>query len=813
MLSEKSEEIVTETVEGTPEKDSLSKEEEPASVDSTHTTSDEVDDTLTQEKRKPEQPIEGKDNKPRAASDGESVRESIRSHNRHKLNRELQEMQRVASTLFAQSHIGNVFIGQGQHLYNPEVKTQRIRFTSLAPDEIEKLTQVYLKPRTYDTAYKCLKENRWVILQGRPQVGKRASALYMAFELQGRTPDLHELSPETDLKKWIDSEDLNENRIYFIDSLTGVRAQELQAYDWRTLRNVLAEKRSYLVISVKEGVRFTTDMPSEVIHTWLPPEDARTLVRKHLLCHKISSDEAKKLLEDSTVADLIKGNLSPGQASLLAERLAAYQKGEISFLDEALKGFVVYDDKSIRDRLSVAKDDSERAFHIALAVFNGARYRSVEEATDRLALLLSPPSKKKKDENEDEEDSEVFNPFFEEDDRIERAQAELAKEYPSEDSILAVEVVRFTDPAYQPALLSFVWRKFRRIRTLILEWLREYGRDLYSDMRMRTAATVAFLAQHEFETVVIEVLRPWAYEGVSLSRQTLGYTFASLIRIEQYSDATLALLRDWSRHGNVSLVWAAARAYGVIGPYYPREAMDRWLEILRRYNFIDRHVLESFRIIVDDKVRPLYQSLFDAINTFFILSLIQPKEDFVRIYKQIISSLRDWVDVDEEYLFAVLIAIPLFVELMALPIATKENEKQNEEDDKDGEIEKKDAKKGDEEMESEFAPALLVLIDACEPNDPCIQDLAWLLSVSIRTQVTRRLTVNVGLFNWVAYVNRDPYLYDALESILSALVQEEKFNHKRWHRELGRPLENWANYSKKPMRVARNLVKSLGIHR
>ncbi len=761
---------------------------------------------------KPEPPV-----KHSSQDKGVNIQEHIRSQNRRAINQEQWEWQQANSAFFDQSSIGNVFSSagtvhihqysrfqSGQQLYDAAVQTGHVSFSSVEDEEIQFLASVYVKPPgLYDKAYACLEKYHWVILRGRPQTGKRASAFFMAYHLRGGVPDLHRLSAEINLKEWASGKDLTENRIYFIEGLSSVWAQKFHAFEWELLGKTLIEKNCYLIISARESVRFhDEDMPGERVYTWLPPDNVRMLVEKYLRYYGVSETTMQELFDQPAVVALLNTHLPPGRARILAERLNQYATGEVATLEEALRGFTVYDDETIRGLLGTALDDEERAFRIALAVFSGLRYRTVEDAAAQLFALLVPTETRTKKEEPVALPS-LFDTYV--DEKLERAQAKLIMDYPTNSSLVPVEIVRLDDAAYQPALLSFMWRKFTKTRPNLLSWLYEQGSSPYREVRMRAAAAVAFLAQLEFETVVSQVLFRWAVESdrekSRLCRATLSYTFASLASTEQFTDPALELLRHWSQSSNRQLVWAAARAYGVVGQFYPREAMERWLDILIRFKFVERHIeryiLESLRIIVEEPLRPLFDSISDAISTFFVLPLTLPREEFGRIYKQIITSLREWVDVENQHLFSILISLPLFLGLMHISITDEESV-------------------GEESSKPEgvkFAPVLLVLANSFERDDPCLQDVAWLLSVAIRTPETRSQTINSGLYGWLSYVEEDPKLYPALKKVLRAVIKEDSFNHPRWHREIGRPFENWTRYAKNPLTVAGHLVEKLGLQR
>ncbi len=188
----------------------------------------------------------------------------------------------------------------------------------------------------------------------------------------------------------------------------------------------------------------------------------------------------------------------------------------------------------------------------------------------------------------------------------------------------------------------------------------------------------------------------------------------------------------------------------------------------------------------------LFDSLLDAVLTFFLTPLAWSTEQFQQVYRQLLASLREWVNQENQPTFAYFIGLPLFLLLTGLRVSGDNGN----------------------EAEEKYPPALLVLADAYEPHESCLHDLAWLLSEALRRKQTRAEVLS-QLQDWVRYVDEYPPLRPALWRVLQTLLREPTFQSAsyRWHGLLALSLWRWATLPRHPMPLAEELLDELELRR
>jgi hypothetical protein len=673
----------------------------------------------------------------------------------------------------------------GDPLYRPHDHAEPVWDVPLdEKDEVRRVVTVFVPPDGYDQAFARLRDDGLIILQGAAGSGKRAGAIRLLAEVRagGQSP-IRRLPADIDLRRWLKSNQQGEG-FYLIDGFLGARAGEMPAHVWGELADALHNGRSYLVICASPSVPFTADL---YIQAWPPPRDGAAVLRSHLRYAEM--DES--LAANPEVIKLLERQLPQATIYLMARRLKEVDDGRISLAD-ALRGLARNDETTAAEWFAGAANDDERALWLALAVFNGGRFRLAQDAARLLAGKIraefGPPGGDAS--SPDAPPPADKQSWFQVNYWRKRADVELRLEDDGGRLLLPTEVVRLGNPALPEGILRLLWHHRPDFRPVLLDWLAELGLSDQSETRVRAATTVALLASFEYETVYRQVFLRWVNANSAAARQSLAFALGTLTRTGQHVNATFVLLRNWAESREIPGVWAAARAYGVVGLAHPRAAMDGWLGILARYNYLEHYrISPTLRLsIIDPKLRPLFDSLFQAIASFFIATLEQPRADFVHAYTQIVTALRVELEAkDDDGLFT-LTCLILFLGLATLRVGVESAAG----DDADS-----------PPAQPRGAPALLVLVHFLDPDATAVDDLAWLLNRAIRAVETRKPLIAGALHDWLVYLEetQDSQLYDAFGRVLRALVRQPEFT-KRSGREIGFPFEQWAARRADPHRPA-----------
>lgn len=691
----------------------------------------------------------------------------------------------------------------GRHLYAAGEGPGPVWESGVDPDELRRVVAVFVEPPRprYAQALDCLSGNRLVIVRGPAGSGKSAAATRLAYDIHvRRRSELRGLSPDTDLRRWGQGERRGQGAVYLIDGLLGTRSSETPDHVWRELAGRLRDADAYLVIAASYQVTFAA-AARPYIQEWEPPADALAVLRNHLVFCEVSEVQMAELLAVPAVQTLLTQRPTPHHLYRIAARLKEYCDGLYDSPAEALRDLAISDEAAVAEWFRGARNDEERALWVALAVFNGSRFRLAQEAGELLAqgirAKFPPPA---------EAPPESAAPWFAaldlDQDWRTRAGVELRLEGYDGQHLVPAEVVRLRDPSLPQGVLRYLWGRLPSFRPVLLDWLTQLGAHRVSEVRIRAATAAALLAQFEYESVLRAVLEPWVGMNTPATRQSLAYALGSLALTEQYAEGTFVLLHNWATSSEKPRIWAATRAYGVLGPQYPRQAMDGWLGILARYDFRKHFQLSpTLRLsVIDPELQPLLDSLFQAIASFFVVALAQPRGEFVRIYSQIVAALRAWLEENDDEGLLTLTILALFLGLSYLRVG----------EDVLMESDSADADPAPT-FQGQGAPALLVLVHNLPPNAPVLDDLGWLFSRAIRAQPTRRATIVGTLHEWLTYLTtaHDEALYVALRRLLQCLLAQPSFAARRWRREVGLPLEQWAGRRINPLPPAGRLVGEL----
>ncbi len=673
--------------------------------------------------------------------------------------------------------------------YSGEIRRQPIQTAPVHEKEIARVWRVYERPANYQNALKGLRDNHLIILQGQPNIGKRTTAIYLAADMRltPETPEIHELPAEVDLVEHIKPENLTTGRYYLLEVLPTSRVKVLARKDWQMVASYLEKVGCYLIVCANREIQFPVDLPTSMICALEAPDiKPRELVIRHLQHFGNFSPQAiDDCLGKKKVAKLLDSQVTPDSVFQLAQRLAnflANDPDDETHLEEALRGFTAYAEANVQEWFEECGDDlEERAFRIALAVFDGARYSAVEAASRDLAQrlkLLQPASKP-------EGGTPSPSPFARKrSTRLERAHAHLDTIYVSSEysDRSEVEVIRFNDSAYRPALLKCLWKEYDDFREAFVAWLRDFDGIQIAAMRTRAATAVGVLAQLDFEGIRAKVLYPWARQQERLYRATLSHTLGKLVLDGQRTEEVLGLIHSWSQSKDEALVWAAVRAYALVGLCYPDKAMEHW-----------RNILEHADATMDFKLTPtltlstpspMMTSLVNAILSLFF-GAVEVPECFQTVYEQLLVSLRGWVEAHNDPTVTTQIGMRLFLILMSIRMPTESP---------------------DSDVKTS-PPALLALLAHVNPEGPYVDNLTWLLRRTLNAQDLGQGILNI-LRDWVVFVEAHENLKPSLIQMLRSLIDPSKV--LGWERDqLEVHFRWWSEDPHRPLALAAELMHTL----
>ncbi|MGW5606921.1 hypothetical protein ACWEWI_12615 [Streptomyces sp. NPDC003753] len=477
---------------------------------------------------------------------------------------------------------GDVFLGGKTEIHHHAPAADAAVSGEIPRERLDALAAVFVESPAFPAALERLRRERVLVLSGAHASGRHAAACMLLHRLG--VPAVHALSAETTPATLAGR--LTHPGGHVLRDLPLTRNRPLRDTHLYAARDQLRQTDGYLVVTVENSPFLLGPTPMR----WEPPEAADVL-RAHVA--RLRGADVEDLLSLGPVRDFLsrhsRGRHHPGEAAEFARALASYDGSDEAAARLADFGQAAVE-KQCRDRLSDAGTDlRDKAFLIALAVFDRAPYVLAAELADRLFVHFQ-----RLQHPEEPPEIPVFGLAAET--RLERAGAE--GEMRNETTEWG-EVPQFT--AYFPredtprALLAEVWTGHPSARPALVAWLKELARDARPVVRTRAAAAAALLACADLPSAIALLIDGWAVSRFFGARVTA----ANALTLAQLLDApvVLRLLTQWCTDAHWARRWTAIRAFGLLAPLRPDLAAPALGALAARARADDSSPTESSNLI------------------------------------------------------------------------------------------------------------------------------------------------------------------------------------------------------------------------
>ncbi|BFO14465.1 hypothetical protein SHKM778_08530 [Streptomyces sp. KM77-8] len=303
-----------------------------------------------------------------------------------------------------------------------------------------------------------------------------------------------------------------------------------------------------------------------------------------------------------------------------AQLLGRYAAGEVSEQEVADFSLV-----SLENQVQEWFEEDENAVHlrdkaflIALAAFDDGPYALTAELSDLLYGFLQQTENRAR-----VPEIPVFGTHIGKRLQLARAGRHEGEEHTEWGPVTQTKAA-FDDVRTSLVLLREVWTGHPSARPALIAWLRRLADDGRPLVRTRAASTVAVLARTDLPSAMALVIEPWATAGrfrhrlVAVNALTLAHHIGTP-NIPRILDA-------WSRTDDRRLHWVAVRAYALIGPERPAQALAALRHATRA---LYRHPGDP-----DDFDREMARELTQAVE----LLLLSPAE------AEVLTDLRSRLD-------------------------------------------------------------------------------------------------------------------------------------------------------------------------
>ncbi|MFH9351736.1 hypothetical protein [Kitasatospora sp. NPDC017646] len=426
-------------------------------------------------------------------------------------------------------------------------------------EELDALGKIFREGPNFHEAVHVLDEQRVLILTGRADTGRRSAALMLLRRMGARR--IRNLDPDVSPAAMLVGAEPAEG--YLLADYTTPRTRPLRRSDFDRLREVLAARDAYLVI---------TTLPSDTIRElpsvdWRPP-DPRDVLFKHVGVRRSPAlaPAADELLALDPVRVFLAQNRPMRELVEFSVALATYSPGTDEPSDLAGFGHGIVQEQVGRWFGNDELDLREKAFLISLAVFDHAPYTLAVECADQLFRRLETIRTAGQPDGIPPFGSSVGE-------RMALARAELTEETEQTPwGPVPQRMASFLDPRTSPTLLREVWTSHPSARPAITGWLNALATDSRALVRTRVASATALLASVDLSATMSGLLGPWS--GAKDFRLCLQAANSLALAYHAGATAVPRILRSWAGDDNARRRWTAIRCYALLGPLLPAQALE-----------------------------------------------------------------------------------------------------------------------------------------------------------------------------------------------------------------------------------------------
>ncbi|MFF4904270.1 hypothetical protein ACFY2T_05380 [Streptomyces sp. NPDC001260] len=418
-----------------------------------------------------------------------------------------------------------------------------------------------------------LRRDHVLILSGPRFTGRRTAALMLLHRLgvsSVRTLDRDTAPSSLADRVAVTDTDQDPAHGYVLCDLATRRDHPLREPHLLAARDRLGE-HGYLIVTV--GLTAVLeDVPFAA--AWHPPAAAEVLAA-HLRT-RTDAETAAKLLQLPDVTEFLDRSHQLREVVDFSRLLADYAAGEagadtvaqfsLASLERQVQEWFEEDEASIHLR--------DKAFLVALAAFDGGPYALTAEVSDLLYRFLQETWNRSL-----VPEVPVFGTHIGK--RLQLARAERFEEDEhTEWGPVPQQKARFLDERASLVLLREVWTGHPSARPALIGWLRRLADDGRPLVRTRAASTVAILARTDLPSAMALVIEPWGTSRLFRHRLVAvnALTLAHLVGTPHVP----RILDGWCEGDDPRLRWVAVRAYGLIGPERPQQALAALRKAVRR---------------------------------------------------------------------------------------------------------------------------------------------------------------------------------------------------------------------------------------
>jgi hypothetical protein len=537
------------------------------------------------------------------------------------------------------------FAGRDKYTINYNIiGKQAVKLGRLLPDDLSKIQAVYVQPINYAEAKLKLITNRLLILIGDEHVGKFATALSLALELQHDhyNPYVLGFSDDASLASFLDEAESPSNSVFLVKDafvVPGLSSVEFQRYIGH-ISDLLNEKNSYVVLTSDSNVIDSTILVEDYM-TRLGSMDRGRLLdvlerhkRYYGISHSTNGGEIINRLSDAYSIDLF------------AKKLATYETVNTDVVNSLL-------DTITNVRVETQRWFSGLEFHERLYAMLVALCPELDKDIlwDVYVQMVSVLRKR---------GVEVKNP-------LNYSQGELWMR--ARVRITELDLLEFETPVQLEYVLNqarfFYQQQFRVLLPTFAQLViqHEDNRQLeFREVRIALASAVGELGKSIWKHIEGSCIKPWSIHRNATIRACTAYALRQMATESESWGNITGLLYNWKNNSDSLLRWSASAASERLYPYMPDKVLPIFTDLAKDSN---RYVRKAVAHALTGITRRNFEDAFGIIEDWVLGENQRRRATAAETFKSILEETSGGSRIFRTSQ-AKIRAIPFFIELCRL---------------------------------------------------------------------------------------------------------------------------------------------------
>ncbi|MGW5718978.1 hypothetical protein ACWEVP_22590 [Amycolatopsis sp. NPDC003865] len=465
-------------------------------------------------------------------------------------------------------HVGDRHGAAGYHDVDLRLRSGEVPRTVL-----ERIEKSFVEPEGYAELRYRLEQRQLLIIQAKKGTGRTTTALRLLNETC--RAGVRKLDPDRPLKE-LTAKYLQPAHGYLLESLDPLQASEFRSFHAEQLERTMREQGCMLVVIVDKSVRLVDSEISEFVVTDFGRIRPKPLLERYLAWELADSATADRELltrpEVREIVDQLGEELPPRELAKLGRLLidVANNRLDLTYVRDRYSHASSVDFSQWFEAL---EDSDQRAFVIALAIFNDESVQMVSTAAGMLANRFRRLEAPRREDRA----RRVFATQLSQ--RVEAARAEFVESSQATNhGEVQVRKVRFRDDRFPARVLDWLRLQYTDALEVVLDWLFDLGGDDEHEVPARVGVAVGALSQHDFTYVFNRMILRWAGSGNAEERRAAVAALRVPGQLPELEHVVSRVLKQWAERGTPALRATAAEALGSMPSISTRQA----LKLLRK---------------------------------------------------------------------------------------------------------------------------------------------------------------------------------------------------------------------------------------